>query len=406
MGTWIPLWKPICGCLPPNKFFAPDGGIFCHGDRIGRYILISGWTEIYTGVFLVALALALIFTPLCQFLAVKTSFLDIPANEQHKQHKKATPLLGGVGMFLAWSLTLGIGLYAGRYLPIRLVPETVYAGIGSLGGLSGELGVLVLCAMLCVALGTYDDKYAISPGVKLAGQILIAVLAVWVGGVRLSLFIDQSLISGAITVFWFIFIFNAINFFDNMDGLACGTAAIAFFFFTVAAMVNGQYFVACLGASCVGCSVGFWFFNHSPASIFMGDGGSHFLAFMLSVISAKVTYYNTVSSASELIVLAPLFILAVPVFDTFAVVLIRLKNGKKIYVGDHNHISHRFHHMGMTRKQAVLLVHLLCLISGLGALPLLWGDLRTCLVLLLLEFVIFLLLSLLQAFGRHEVENK
>ena len=367
--------------------------------------MITGWIEVYTGVFLVALALALIFTPLCQFLAVKMSFLDIPANEQHKLHKKATPLLGGAGMFLAWSLTLCIGLAAGRYLQMRPLPEGLRAGILSMGGISGELGILVLCAFLCVALGTWDDKYAISPGIKLAGQILIAVLAVWLGGVRLSLFIGHNLISGAITVFWFIFIFNAINFFDNMDGLACGTAAIAFFFFTVAAMVNGQYFVSCLGACCVGCTVGFWFFNHSPASIFMGDGGSHFLGFLLAVISAKVTYYNAASSASELIVLAPLFILAVPIFDTFAVVAIRLKNGKKIYVGDHNHISHRFHHMGMNRKQAVLLVHLLCLISGLGALPLLWGDLRTCLILLIQGIVIFLLLSLLQSFGRREGEN-
>ena len=191
-----------------------------------------------------------------------------------------------------------------------------------------------------------------------------------------------------------------------MDGLACGTATIAFFFFTVAAMVNGQYFVACLGASCVGASAGFWFYNHSPASIFMGDGGSHFLAFLLAVISAKVTYYNGSCSASELIILTPLFILAVPIFDAFAVVLIRLKNKKKIYVGDHNHISHRFHHMGMDRKQAVLLVHLLCLISGLGALPLLWGDLRTCFVLLIQGVVIFLLLSLLQSFGRRDTEEK
>ncbi|MBO5725066.1 MAG: undecaprenyl/decaprenyl-phosphate alpha-N-acetylglucosaminyl 1-phosphate transferase [Lentisphaeria bacterium] len=361
--------------------------------------MIPGWTEVYAGIFLMALALAVIFTPLCQILAQKTAFLDIPANEQHKQHKKATPLLGGVAMFLAWVLTVGGGIAAGRYFLPPPIAESLRQNVMS-------FAMLPLCALLCVALGTYDDKYAISAGKKLIGQILIAVLAVWLGGIRLSLFINHSLISGAITVFWFIFIFNAINFFDNMDGLACGTATIAFFFFTVAAMVNGQYFVACLGASCVGASAGFWFYNHSPASIFMGDGGSHFLAFLLAVISAKVTYYNGSCSASELIILTPLFILAVPIFDAFAVVLIRLKNKKKIYVGDHNHISHRFHHMGMDRKQAVLLVHLLCLISGLGALPLLWGDLRTCFVLLIQGVVIFLLLSLLQSFGRRDTEEK
>ena len=95
-------------------------------------------------------------------------------------------------------------------------------------------------------------------------------------------------------------------------------------------------------------------------------------------------------------VLIPLFILAVPVFDTFAVVMIRLLNHKPVYVGDHNHISHRFLHMGMTRKRAVLLVHLLCLIAGFGALPLLWGDERICMILLVQGLTIFLLLTIIQ----------
>ena len=128
----------------------------------------------------------------------------------------------------------------------------------------------------------------------------------------------------------------------------------------------------------------------------MGDGGSHFIAYILAVISARVTYFNPEVSASRLSILIPIFILAVPIFDTFAVVVIRLLNHKPIYVGDHNHISHRFYHMGMTRKRAVLLVHLLCLIAGLGALPLLWGDYRVCMILLVQGLTIFLLLTIIQ----------
>ena len=120
---------------------------------------------------------------------------------------------------------------------------------------------------------------------------------------------------------------------------------------------------------------------------------------LLAVISARVTYFNPEISASRLSVLIPVFILAVPIFDTFAVVVIRLLNHKPIYVGDHNHISHRFHHMGMTRKRAVLLVHLLCLIAGLGALPLLWGDERVCFILLAQGAAILLLLTSLQYSG-------
>ena len=100
----------------------------------------------------------------------------------------------------------------------------------------------------------------------------------------------------------------------------------------------------------------------------------------------------------------PLFILAVPIFDTLAVVVIRLLNHKPIYVGDHNHISHRFLHMGMSRKRAVLLVHLLCLIAGLGAMPLLWGDERSCLILIAQGVTILLMLTLIQYSGT--IQNK
>ena len=357
------------------------------------------WPQVYAAIFIMALGLALIFTPLCQILAVKAGFLDIPKHEQHKLHGKSTPLLGGLAMYGAWIMTCGAALIAaGYFLPAgssnNLILEV--AGIPLVGK---ELAVAVGCASAAVLLGTVDDKYSLPAWVKLAGQIAIAAVTVTFGGVHITLFVRAAWFGWIVSVFWIVFMFNAINFFDNMDGLACGTAAIAFVFFTTAAIINGQYFVACLGSCCAGTAIGFWFYNHSPASIFMGDGGSHFLAYLLAVISARVTYFNPEISASRLSVLIPVFILAVPIFDTFAVVVIRLLNHKPIYVGDHNHISHRFHHMGMTRKRAVLLVHLLCLIAGLGALPLLWGDERVCFILLAQGATILLLLTILQYSG-------
>ena len=352
-----------------------------------------------------ALGLSLIFTPLCQILAGKTGFLDVPKHEQHKQHVRSTPLLGGLAMFSSWIVTCGAALIAsGYFLPAdsgSLVRE-----ITGIPLVRKELLVVVCCASASMLMGTLDDRISLSARTKLIGQIVIAVLTVTFGGIRITLFMDIPWVSWALSVFWIVFLFNAINFFDNMDGLACGTAAIAFIFFTTAAIINGQYFVACLGACSAGSAIGFWFYNHSPASIFMGDGGSHFLAYILAVISARVTYYNPDISASRLSILIPLFILAVPVFDTFAVVVIRLLKHAPIYVGDHNHISHRFQHMGMTRKRAVLLVHLLCLIAGLGALPLLWGDERVCIILLVQGMTIFLLLTILQYSGHIDPEEQ
>lgn len=357
------------------------------------------WTQVYSGVFIMALALALGLTPLCQSLARKTGFLDIPKCENHKLHEKSTPLLGGLAMFLAWAVTLGTGLIAALCFFPDISAKTLLDGIAGVPNVSGSLIVIFCCATAALLLGTLDDKFALSARNKLIGQILIAAVTVTFGGVKISLFINIPWIAWSISVFWIVLIFNSINFFDNMDGLACGTGAIAFIFFTAAAIVNEQYFVACLGACSAGAAIGFWFYNHSPASIFMGDGGSHFLGYLLAVTSAKVTYYNPEVSASHLTVLIPLFILAVPLFDTLAVVVIRLLRHKPIYVGDHNHISHRFFHMGMTRKRAVLLVHLLAIISGLGAMPLLWGDERACFILLAQGMAILLLMTILQYSG-------
>ena len=182
---------------------------------------------------------------------------------------------------------------------------------------------------------------------------------------------------------------------QSLKGLI-SVAFLAFIFFACAAAENGQYFVASLAALSAGAGAGFWLYNRAPASIFMGDSGSHFLGYLLAVVSAKVTYYTPGVASMKFSLLIPLFILAIPLLDTLMVVAIRLHNSKPIYVGDHNHISHRFMHMGLTRPQAVTMVHLLALIAGLGALPLLWGDLRTCILLIVQGLLLFVLITYLQ----------
>ena len=109
-----------------------------------------------------------------------------------------------------------------------------------------ELIVICICALAAVLLGLWDDRYPMKAGKKFAGQILIACAIVFGGGIRISCFIDNIWISSFISIFWILFILNAINFFDNMDGLAVGTSAIAFLFFTIAAGINGQYLIAAL----------------------------------------------------------------------------------------------------------------------------------------------------------------
>ena len=198
------------------------------------------------------------------------------------------------------------------------------------------------------------------------------------------------------SVFWLMLLMNSINFFDNMDGLAVGTITIAMGFFCVIAALNNQYFIAALAAMSCGVTAGFWYYNTSPAMIFMGDSGSHFLGYLAAVISAGVSWFGIDYSLSRFPILMPLFILALPLFDTGMVVLIRTCRGKPFWIGDHNHISHRFVRMGLSRRQAVLLVHLMALCVGLGILPVFWGDFRTAAILVAQAFLFLLVVSILQ----------
>jgi len=360
------------------------------------------WIFLYSCTFAVSFLLTLCAVPLCKQLARKTGYLDVPKSEGHKLHGRATPLLGGAAMCLAWCATIIAGFTVARLW----APEQLRPYAEGLSRTAPDLLVMVLGGCASVILGLIDDKKALKAWQKFLGQLVIATAVVVFGGIRISMFLDSTVLSCAVTIFWFLFMFNAMNFFDNMDGLAVGTSAIAFIFFMAASIVNGQYFVANLCACSAAAACGFWIFNSSPASIFMGDAGSHFLAFLLAVISAKVTYYNPAAASTRFAILIPLFVLAVPIFDTFAVVAIRLRNHKPVYVGDHNHISHRFCRMGMPPKRAVQLVHLLVLIGALGMLPLLWGDPRTCFVLLIQGFAILLLLSVMQYTGIHTAEDR
>jgi UDP-GlcNAc:undecaprenyl-phosphate GlcNAc-1-phosphate transferase len=141
---------------------------------------------------------------------------------------------------------------------------------------------------------------------------------------------------------------------------------------------------------------GFWFYNANPASIFMGDSGSHFLGFLAAVVAAGVSYFDVSFSQSRFPVIIPLLILALPLFDTMMVVIIRTINRKPFWIGDHNHISHRFVRMGLSRKTAVNLVHLTALNIALGALPVYWGDFRTAAIIILQALILLGILTVLQ----------
>lgn len=363
---------------------------------------MENWFWTYFAVFCGGASLALLLTPVFGMIARKTGFLDVPASN-HKKHVRSTPLLGGAAMFVSWIIGIFGGIYAVKH---GLVPGgNILEGVmpGMFHALP-QLAVIVSCAALAVLLGLWDDKFAMSAAAKFAGQFVIALVVTLYGGIRLNIFIENPVLVICVTVFWIMLMMNSINFFDNMDGLAAGVIAIALGIFAVIAGLNGQFFIAAFSALSCGVCCGFWFYNMAPAKIFMGDSGSHFLGFLAAVTAAEVSFFDISYSLSRFPVLIPLLVLALPLFDTAMVVIIRTLNKKPFWIGDHNHISHRFVKMGLSRPQAVLLVHLLALSIGITAFPIFWGDLKTAAILVFQAFLQLTVITILQ-FALKKQEN-
>ncbi len=354
------------------------------------------WIYLYVLALLAGAVAVLLLTPIAQWCARKFDIMDRPAGEKHKFHGQATPLLGGAAMLLGWlgvlAGALGVWFFASDASRSELLRDYLPGVIAVLP----RLGFIVAGAVGAALLGLIDDLRGLKAHWKFFGQFLVALLAAGPGGIRISLFIAMPWVGFLLSVLWFMALMNAINFFDNMDGLAVGTAAIALSLFGIVAAFQEQYFVASLSSLGAGCAFGFWFYNYTPASIFMGDSGSHFLGYLLALSSAGTTYFTPAISSSKLPILIPLCILAIPLFDTMAVTVIRARHGKPFWIGDHNHISHRFVKMGLTRKQAVQLVHLLCLLTGLSVLPVLWGSYATAIVVMIQMLLLLLLVTMLQ----------
>jgi UDP-GlcNAc:undecaprenyl-phosphate GlcNAc-1-phosphate transferase len=159
---------------------------------------------------------------------------------------------------------------------------------------------------------------------------------------------------------------NAFNLLDNMDGLAAGVAAIASGFFLVLAAASGQFLVASLSAAVAGACLGFLRFNFlAPARIFMGDAGSLLLGFLLAAIGIKLRFEND----PAITVLIPLLVLGVPIFDTALVTISRLRRRlNPLTAAGRDHLSHRLTLLGLTQREAVMVIAMVCGILGLAAL--------------------------------------
>ena len=313
----------------------------------------------FVPTMIASFVLALLLTPIARRLAYRFNVLDQPSGR--KVHTTTTPYMGG------------LAIYGGLVLALLLFTPSDYLV---------EMLVIAAGASWLALIGLIDDRRGLGFKVKLLAQVLAAIGLV-LAGVSINV-LHVPLVDALLTVIWVVALTNALNFLDNMDGLAAGLAGIAAGFFFIMAVGEGQGLVASLAAAICGAAIGFLVFNFNPASIFMGDMGSQVLGFVLAVLAIKLRFSTPLSIATWSV---PVIVLGLPIFDISLVVFTRLREGRSPAEAGKDHTSHRLAQMGLGNRNAVLVLYGVCLALGGIALVVSRSTPQTALIIAGLTFV-------------------
>ncbi len=297
--------------------------------------------------FLTGFLICYLLTPFVIQLAHKIGAIDVP-KDNRRVHKKPIPRLGG--------LAIATGFIIGTLI---------------FGGVHRELISILISSIIIVAMGIVDDTNPLKAKTKLAIQILCAGIVVY-SGVRIDYFANP--VSGRLmwlgywsiplSVFWIVGITNCINLIDGLDGLAAGISSIAAITMAVVSIINGYYTYATIFLCLAGSTMGFLPYNFNPAKIFMGDTGSLFLGFILSVMAIE----GTVKTETLVAVTVPILALAVPIFDTAFAIIRRKLAGRPVMEADKGHLHHRLLAKGLSQKQTVLALYAASTLLGASAI--------------------------------------
>lgn len=298
--------------------------------------------------FLLAFAVAALLTPFTSRLARAVGAVDRP--KDRGLAAGGTPLLGGFAMLGA--------LIAGFVIVLDITPR-----------IEDRMHGILLGAVVIAIVGAIDDRFELHPAMKLAGQIVAALIPVRAGvevtNITLPLIgaHDLGSMGQPITVLGLVVIMNVVNLSDGIDGLAAGVCAISAATFAVIAFDLERNHAGVLAAITSGAALGFLIHNFPPASAFMGDCGANLLGLLLGCIAVE----GAVKTQAVLALIFPLVVLAVPFVDTTFVVLKRLKYRRPPWQADANHLHHRFSRIGFsTRRTVVYLYTWTLLLAGLA----------------------------------------
>jgi UDP-GlcNAc:undecaprenyl-phosphate GlcNAc-1-phosphate transferase len=292
----------------------------------------------YLFAFISALIASFSLVPIFRSFAIKLNVFDNPSSNI-KTHKISTPYFGGLAIISSWFLSLFL---------IRSITSFPNLTLRNLRGII--CGSLILCL-----LGLIDDIKLKGLGFKskLLIQFLAASIVVFCFGIRIE-FIYIYWLSCLVSIIWIVGVTNAFNIIDIMDGLSSGIAVIAAFAFFFISIPTKMFYVNFCSIALAGAILGFLPFNFSKSKkIFMGDAGSLFVGFVMASLAMGTSY----SSINNFGVFTPLFILAIPIYETILVSICRIRKGKLPFLGSKDHYALRLEKMGFSRKKILVITY-------------------------------------------------
>jgi UDP-GlcNAc:undecaprenyl-phosphate GlcNAc-1-phosphate transferase len=353
-----------------------------------------------------ALICAICLYPIRRF-ADRLGLLDQPGG--HSTHAQATPLGGGLGIWLGVIVTFALGTIAvmvvrGSTELQQHLPEQITPYLNGVWMRAGQIWCVLGCGTVLVVLGLMDDRVGVNHWLRLAIQFGVASFVVLVLGFGLTAYIANPWVTNLLSIIWIVGVINSFNMLDNMDGLSGGVAAIIAASMALVMLttpepgtLRPQLFVASLLLVVTGSLLGFLWHNRPPAKVFMGDAGSYFVGFLIAVAMLMATFAG--NSDRPHAVLAPLCAMAVPLYDMTTVLWIRIREGRSPFVGDRSHFSHRLVDLGLSRTQAVLTIYLVTATCGLAALLLTHVSVVQAAAVLGIVVCMLLLIVILESTG-------
>lgn len=299
---------------------------------------------IYIVAFAVAFSISLLTTPLSKTISVKLGAIDYP--KKRGLHKEPIPRMGGIAIILGFFTSMIV------LIPFLEELKTV------------QFFGFFIGASIIVVLGMLDDIYNLSSKIKLAVQIVAALVVVYTGTrIEFVMWPFAAYIetfSAPITAIWIIGVTNAVNLIDGVDGLAAGVSSICSIFLMILCILTGSPMAVVFTSALAGSCLGFLPRNFNPAEIYMGDTGATFLGFVLAVSSIMGVF----KSYTLLAVVVAVLVMALPILDTAFAMIRRAINRKPIMTADRGHLHHRLIDMGYSQKQAVLILYVISIITG------------------------------------------